>query len=164
MSATTIDTKAVQRRALRFTTMADLTRELDALEAAERSGRLKIRGNWQPGQVIGHLATWAEFTYNGNPLKPPWIVRFIVKRRKNRYLNQGLPAGVRIPRIKDGTLGTEHQPFEQALARYRRVLDRLDREVPTLPNVIFGPLTHEEWKALQFRHAELHLGFLDPGA
>lgn len=163
MPATTINTKSVHRRPLRFNAISDLQADLAALEAAHRAGTLKTRGNWAPGQIIGHLATWAEFTYNGNPLKPPWIVRFIVKRRKNKYLTQGLPAGVRIPRVKGGTLGTENQPFDHALARYRRILERLDREVPTLPNVIFGPLTHDEWKALQLRHAELHLGFLDPG-
>ena len=41
-------------------------------------------------------------------------------------------------------------------------MERLQAEAPTAPNVIFGQLTHEEWIAINLRHAELHLGFLIP--
>lgn len=162
-TATPVNTSKVHRRPLKFWSTDDLRQELAQIEAAHRAGRLKARGNWKPGQVLGHLATWAEFTYSGNPLRPPWFIRWVLKRRKGRYLNEGMPAGVRIPRVPGGTLGTDDLPFDQAIVRYRTIVDRLDREAPTLPNVIFGPLSHEEWKQLQLRHAELHLGFLDPG-
>jgi hypothetical protein len=52
--------------------------------------------------------------------------------------------------------------LEESLPRYRSALERLKKETPTAPNVIFGALTHEEWIALNLRHAELHLGFLLP--
>jgi hypothetical protein len=39
------------------------------------------------------------------------------------------------------------------------VLERLRREPPTGPHVIFGRLPHEDWIKLQLRHAELHLSF-----
>ena len=39
---------------------------------------------------------------------------------------------------------------------------RLDARPPDAPNPIFGRLTHDEWKAINLRHAELHMGFLHP--
>lgn len=162
-SRATVDTGKVKRRVVRFHSVADLRADLGRIEAAQRAGTLRTLGNWTPGQIVGHLATWAQFSFDGNPLRPPWIIRFIVGRRKNRYLDGGLPAGVKIPRVPGGTLGMEDAPFDEAMARYRRVMDRLEREAPTRPNVIFGRLTHEEWIKLHLRHAELHLGFLDPG-
>jgi hypothetical protein len=71
-------------------------------------------------------------------------------------------AGVKIPRVPGGTLATEPLPLDEALARLRRVMERLKTEAPTAPNFIVGPLTHEEWIAINLRHAELHLGFLIP--
>lgn len=56
----------------------------------------------------------------------------------------------------------EPVPLDEGLERMRRALGRLKAEAPTAPNVIFGPLSHDEWVALHCRHAELHLGFLVP--
>ena len=53
-------------------------------------------------------------------------------------------------------------PLDEAVARVRQVMKRLENEAPAAPNVVFGPLSHEEWIALNLRHAELHLGFLIP--
>jgi hypothetical protein len=166
MAATApVDTKTVQRRSLRFNSLAEVRADLDKLEAAHRAGRLKVRGNWAPGQLLGHLATWGDFAYDGYPpqLKAPWFIKLILRLRKNTYLRKGVPAGVHIPKLEGGTLGTEVIPFDQGLARLRRTLARYDGAPPAHSNIIFGRLTHEEWKALQMRHAELHLGFLDPG-
>jgi len=38
-------------------------------------------------------------------------------------------------------------------------MERLRAGPPARPNVIFGPLTHDEWIQLHLRHAELHLSF-----
>jgi hypothetical protein len=164
MSSTgSIDTgKVTERRALRFETISDLRADLERIEKSERAGTLRRTGNWTPGQVLGHLATWAEFSWNPNPLKPPWFVRCIVRRGKDRYLNKGMPAGVRIPRVEGGTLGTEAMTLDAGLSRYRAALDRLEDEPPTEPSPIFGVLTHEECIKGQLRHAELHLSFLHP--
>ena len=81
--------------------------------------------------------------------------------RKKRYLFEGMPRGVKIPKVEGGTLGTEPMSLDEGLSKYRAVIGRLRRESPSKPNVIFGPLTHEEWIALQLRHAELHLSFFD---
>jgi hypothetical protein len=87
-------------------------------------------------------------------------MRVIVGKKK--FLNGPMRAGVRIPGLQDGTLGTEPLSTEIALPRYREALQRLAREAPAKPNVIFGSLTQEEWMKLNLRHAELHLSFLKP--
>jgi hypothetical protein len=158
-----IDTGKVQnRRALRFNSIDEALADVDRLAEAERAGRLVKLGNWPLGQSLGHLATWTEFCFTGTPLQPPWFVKAIVRLRKKKYLTGQMPAGVKIPRVPNGTLGTEAMSTEQALARYRAVMERLRGEAPTMPNVIFGPLNHDEWIQLSLRHAELHLSFLQP--
>ncbi|MFN0132169.1 MAG: DUF1569 domain-containing protein [Phycisphaerales bacterium] len=160
---TQIDTSIPKRRPLRFETIAQALAEAERIAAAERAGSLNRLGNWSVGQTFGHLATWATLAFDGTPLKPPWFIRLILKLQKNKYLNKGLPAGVKIPKVPGGTLGTEPLSTDDGLARLKAAFSRIDREAPTKPNVIFGPLCHDEWKRLQLRHAELHLSFLDPG-
>jgi hypothetical protein len=152
--------KVASRRQLRFQSVEDVLRELDRIAEAERAGRLECLGNWTCGQILGHLATWAEYAYNPAPLHTPWFVRIILRLRKNKILNEGMSAGVIIPRVPGGTLGTELMPLDQGLARYRAALERLRREPPTAASPAFGPLTHDQAIKLNLRHAELHLGFV----
>lgn len=156
-----IDTgKVIGRRTLRFETIDQMMAEVDRLVAAERAGRLKRLGNWTLGQTLGHLAVWSEYSYTGTPLKPPFWVKWLVRLRKKAFLYGPMRAGVHIPGVKGGTLAIEDARFDEALPRLQRVMNRLKSEAPTAPNSIFGPLTHDEWIALQLRHAELHLSFL----
>jgi hypothetical protein len=156
-----IDTRRVQtRRILRFESLEDVRRDVQRLAEADRAGRLERLGNWTLGQTLGHLSTWIGYSYERAPLNPPWVVRFIVKLRKKKMLNDKMPVGVKIPGVDGGTLGTEPISTEEGVSRYTAALDRLTRETPTAPSVIFGHLTHDEWIKLNLRHAELHLGFL----
>jgi hypothetical protein len=41
-------------------------------------------------------------------------------------------------------------------------MSRLKAAPPSGPNVIFGPMSHQEWQSMHLRHAELHLGYLHP--
>jgi hypothetical protein len=154
--------KVAGRRNLRFESLDQALAEVDRLAAAERAGRLRHVGNWTLGQALGHLATWSEYAYTGVPLKPPFFIRWYLRLRKQKFLYGPMGAGVKIPGVKGGTLGTEPMPLEEALGRFRRVTERLKTDPPIAPNVIFGQLTHEEEIALNLRHAELHLGFFLP--
>lgn len=164
MTGTEKDTSRVaDHRRLHFATLADLRADLATLERA--GGMLRTSGNWTTGQNFSHLAAFIEFAYDGYPPElsnPPWFIKAILRLRKRSMLRGGLPAGVKIPGIKGGTVGADHAPAPSALARLRTALDRLERSAPTAPNPVFGPLTHEEWIALHLRHAELHLGFVHP--
>jgi hypothetical protein len=158
-----VDTgKVAGRRKLRFESIDEMMAEVDRLVQAEKAGRLKRLGNWTVGQMLGHLAVWAEYSYTGPPIKAPFFIKLIFRLRKRKFLYGSMPAGVKIPGIKGGTLATEPMPLDEALGRLQRAMERLKTEAPTVPNVIFGPLRHEEWIAMTLRHAELHLGFLIP--
>jgi hypothetical protein len=162
-SAGLVDTAKVGgRRTLRFDSIDQALAEADRLVEAERAGRLRRLGNWTLGQTLGHLACWVEFGFNGVPLKPPFFIRWIMRFRKRKFLTEPMQAGVKIPGVEGGTLATAAMPLDEAVGRWRRAMERLKVECPSLPNVIFGPLTHDEWIALNLRHAELHLSFFVP--
>ena len=159
----TVDTaKVTGRRELHFNSIDDALAEADRLAALERSGQLQCLGNWSCGQVFNHLATWAEYAFSPNPLKPPFIIKLMLRMMKKRFLYAPMKVGAKIPKVENGTLGTEPCDFEAGLARYKRAMTRLKTEVPTQPNVIFGQMTHDEWKNMHLRHSELHLSFLQP--
>jgi hypothetical protein len=162
-SSATVNTgKVAGRRPLRLGSLDEVLAEADRLAEAERGGRLRRLGNWTLGQALGHLAAWAEYSYTGAPLKVPFFLKWILRLRKRYFLEGPLRAGVKIPWVKGGTLATDPLALEEAQGRLRRALGRLKSEAPTAPNVIFGPLPHQEWVALHLRHAELHLGFFVP--
>ena len=154
--------KVAGRRILRFESIDQVMADVDRLAEAERAGRLGRLGNWTLGQTLGHLACWAEYSYIGTPLKVPFLLRFILRGRKRRFLYQPMRAGVKIPGVTGGTLATAPMSLEAGLVRMRRIMERLKAEAPSKPQAIFGPMTHEEWVALHCRHAEMHLGFLVP--
>jgi len=165
MPSTQVDTgKVTDRRELHFNTLDDLAAEVERVAAAERAGKLRRTGNWTAGQTLGHLATWINFAYDGYPpdMNPPWIVRFILKFQRAKFFKGPMPKGVRIPGVEGGTKGTEPLGLDEGLDRIRGAIARFKGAPPTKPNPIFGPLTHDEWKAMHLRHAELHLGFLHP--
>jgi len=154
--------KVANRRLLHFESIDQMLQEVDRLVAAERAGRLLQLGNWTLGQALGHLATWSEFSYTGVPLKPPFFIRWILRFQKNSFLYKPMRAGVRIPGIDGGTLGTEPVALDDGLARFKSICQRLKNEAPTVPSPVFGQMTHDESIALSLRHAELHLGFFVP--
>jgi len=157
-------TKVRDRRSLKFETSAQALADAASLDGAENRGGLRRLGNWTLGQALGHLAAWIGYAYDGYPpeVNPPRPIRFMARLMKRRFLRKPLPVGFRMPSVEGGTLGVEILPSEEGLRRFRAAWDRLEREAPVLPSPIFGPLTHEEWKAMHLRHAELHLSFFVP--
>lgn len=165
--AATIDTgKVADRRSIRYRSPAEFRADLDAIVAAERAGKLRRSGNWGVGQIFGHLAAFIDYAYDGYPsnMNPPWFIKLILRWRKNKYVRGPLPAGVKIPGIEGGTTGIEPLSLDEGLNRLTKAWDRLEKRPPAEPNIVFGPLSHEEWISLHLRHAELHLSFLHPAA
>ena len=154
--------KVAGRRILRFESIDQAMAEVDRLADADRGGRLEQLGNWTLGQTLGHLACWAEYGYTGTPLKVPFFLKWILRGRKQTFLYEPMRAGAPHPGVTGGTLATEPTSLADGLGRLRRAMERLKSESPTSNHPIFGPLTHDEWIAINLRHAELHLGFLVP--
>ncbi len=161
---THVDTAKAKRRMLRFETLEEMLAEAERITRAERAGKLKRLGNWSPGQAFGHLARWSDFAYEGYPpgARPPAVIRFMLRFMKKKFLNQGLPAGVRIPKVEGGTYGVERLTIDDGLDRLRRAVERLKKERAKFPSPAFGEMSREEQVALNLRHAELHLGFFEP--
>jgi hypothetical protein len=159
---TKIDTGRVTvRRDLHFHSIDELTADAGKLAEADRQGRLKRLGNWTLGQNLNHLATWVKFSFEGAPMSIPWFVRLPMKvLAKKRFINGPMPAGSKIPRVQNGTFGGEPIELDEALANFEREFARLKSGPPSLPHMIFGPLSHEDWINTHLRHAELHLSFL----
>ena len=156
-----VDTKrAGGRRTLRFETLNDALADAEALAAAERAGRLRSAGNWSLGQVFGHLAAWVGYAYDGLPVEPPRLVRWLMRPMKKRFLFRAMPAGVKIPSAAGGTFGTDVLSTDEGLERLRSAYARLKAEPPARAHPLFGRLTHEEWINGHLRHAELHLSFV----
>ena len=159
-----IDTAKVKdRRQLRYESIDDLLLDIERLIAAEKSGTLRTTGNWTAGQVLGHIATWIEYGYEGYPMRVPWFIRFFLRKKKAKYLRDGMVPGVRIPGTVDGTFGTALMTTEEGAARLRRAAQRLqDGEPAKFDSPAFGPMPHDERVAFNLRHAELHMSFLHP--
>jgi len=153
-----VNTARVSRRSLHFDSWADLKREIERLVAKEHAGTLRGSGNWTLGQTLGHLGTWADYAFEPCPLRPLWIVRMVVRTQKRKFIEGPMKAGVRIPGVKGGTLGTEPRSLEDGLAHCVRAWERLASQAPTQRNVLFGEMSAEDWRRLNLRHAELHLG------
>ncbi len=155
--------KSRDRRTLRFADFAAVLRDLDHLHAAIAAGTVRTAGNWSVAQIFNHLAAFMEYPFNGYPPEvatPAWVVRFIMKFMRRRMCFGRMPAGVRIPRVKGGTVGLDDSPVDAAETRLRAAIAKLDREAPTRPSPLFGPMSHDEWMGLNLRHCELHLSFV----
>ncbi len=158
-----IDTSQVKdRRTLYFNTPDEMRADVERIIAADKAGTLRRTGNWTTGQTLGHLAAWVDYSFDGNPLRPPWFIKLILRMMKKRFLRGPLKAGVRIPKVKGGTLAIEPLSLDEGLARFNKAWDRLRAGPPSIPNILFGPMTHDEWIKGHLRHAELHLSFLHP--
>jgi hypothetical protein len=159
-----IDTKTADRRKLTYTSIDDVLADVEKIVAADKAGKLRCTGNWTAGQAMGHVAAWANYAYDGFPMgKPPFFIRWILKFLKGKYLREGMPSGVRIPKVDNGTFATDKLSTDEGAARLRKSLARLkSNEVAKFDSPAWGKMPNEERLALNLRHAELHLSFLHP--
>lgn len=162
---TTVDTRKSAFRPLRLATLDDLIAEVDRLVAADHAGTLRQTGNWTLGQALGHVAGWIDFGFEGYPpeMRPPWIVKLIVRIQRRRFLDRPMQRGFRIPGTSQGTWCTEVLTTDDGAGRLRRAVGRLRAGAPPHPSPIFGPFTQDECIRGTLRHAELHLGYFTTG-
>ena len=159
-----IETGKVQdRRKLRFQSIDELLADMDRIVIADKAGALRRTGNWTAGQAFGHLASWLNYAHEGYPNRPPWFIRAFLRLKKKKYMRDGMPAGVRIPGVAEGTFATQRMSTEQGSQALRQSLLRLKSGEPAkFESPAWGPMNLEDRIAMQLRHAELHLSFLHP--
>lgn len=155
-----VDTRSVTIRRLTLDTPERALAEAERIAAADRLGKVRRLGNWEVGQVFGHLAWWIDGAFDGYPTKPPLIIRLLGPLMKKKALTGKAPQGMRLPGAPEGTYGTERLSTDEGLARLRKAFERLRAAPPARPNPVFGAMTHEQWLKLHLRHAESHLGYL----
>lgn len=157
------DSPAQIWRRLRFESIDSCRAEIQRIVEASAADRLRTAGRWSAGQALAHVAAWIEYAYDGYPIRSaPFFVRWILRMRFRHMLTEGMPRGVRIPGVKDGTVGMEPMEVADAAARLEAALTRLESpEVPRFRHPAFGAMTNAERIQLNLRHAELHLGFID---
>jgi len=148
------------RRELHFHSIDEALAEAESLATAERAGTLSSCGQWTLGQALGHLAAWVDYGFTGAPIKVPFFIPWIARPFKKRILSCTLPAGKNILGVAGGTLAKDVISTDDGLARFRQAFGRLKSESPQLSHLLLGRLTHDEWIALNLRHAELHLSFM----
>lgn len=158
-----VDTRNLpDHRELRFDCVADCISEVNRILAADETGDLHALGNWSPGQIMWHVASWIEYAYEGFPIgRPPFFIRWILRLRLKKMLQNGMPGGVRIPGAPGGTFGMDDVKTAEAAERLLNALRRLESpEEAGFDSPAFGPMSHDDRIRLNLRHAELHLGFL----
>lgn len=156
------NTKRVPRRALRFESVAEVRAEVDRLERAHEAGTLRTTGNWSAGQNLLHLAEWVQMYQRLDFPEVPWFVRIAGRLMRGRMVNKGFPAGMPGPGNKPYDLPA--CTFEAGAAKYREALDVLESADLSHDNPLFGRMSRDDAVRIQLRHAELHLGFFDPGS
>jgi hypothetical protein len=162
MTASHGHAEKVPWRKLRFETTDQCADEVRRIAQADQEGKLRIAGNWTPGQVMAHVAAWIEYAYEGFPIRrPPFFIRWILRLQRQRILSQGMPRGIKIPRVEGGTTGIDDMESQAAAQRLLAALTRLKSpELAPHASPAFGPMSHEDRIRLNLRHAELHLGHL----
>ncbi|MCO6042337.1 DUF1569 domain-containing protein [Aeoliella sp. ICT_H6.2] len=153
---------STDRRTLQLADLDALSVELDRIESAEQAGQLVAVGSWTPGQILGHVAAWIHYGWEGYPINPPpRFVRWFLRWRLPKMLKGSMPSGVRIPGVEGGTTGIEPVEFGQGLSEMRRGIQRMRGDDPAkFHSPAFGEMSMADRIELNLRHAELHFSFL----
>ena len=146
-----------------FRTLDQLRAELDAIEAAHRSGNLHASGNWSAGQILEHCGKLMGFSFDGfGEATAPWIIRVLASTFfKPRLGRSQMKPGIKLPRSASTLLPRDQASFDEGLALIRSQLARIDAgEKMTHDSPVLGAMTHDQWVLLHLDHCRLHLGFL----
>jgi hypothetical protein len=98
------------------------------------------------------------------PFRAPWPVRTIAKLfLKNKFLNQTLTPGFQIPAsAKSIVYPDENKTLEAALEHLRLATARCKGEPHRADHPLFDKLPRDDWDRFNFRHAEMHMSFVQP--
>jgi hypothetical protein len=159
-----MSSEGVARRTLELSDLDDVVREAESLLA---SGYDKA-GNWDLGQVCGHVADWMSYPLDGFATPPLPIrmmlgaMRLTLGKRMLRKILETRSMTSNNPTMRE-TIPAPGGDEAAAVARLREVAQRLrDHQGPLHPSPLFGKLDHETLVKLNTIHAAHHLSFLVP--
>ena len=148
-----------QRRTISFATLDEFLLDAEAISA----GQYKTVGNWNYGQILGHLASAMNSSIDGFGFQASWFLRKIIAPfLKNSALTKPLKPGIKLPKGAEQYLPDPSLSVEDSLAECRKAVERLTTETPMAKHPFFGALASEEWMALHLRNAELYMSFVVP--
>jgi hypothetical protein len=157
-----INTKTARRRLVALTCLADLTADLNKIEAAHRAGTLKHLGNHPPGSIFFHLSAPMKGSFEGIPHIPPWWLGVLGRLLKKRILSQPFRPGFALKKHVDDAVWNDKISFDEGLALLREQVRRASAPTaaPNRAHPFFSEMTPTDWQTYYLRHAELHLSFL----
>lgn len=152
------------RRQLRFASLDDIARDAEHLLAV---GYDKT-GNWDLGQVCGHLSEWFRYQMEGFPKAPLllrpvfWLFRNTVGPRMGR---KAFAAGTMRPGIPTipQSVPPGGEDAAKAVAGLKDMIDRWKAYTGRLhPSPLIGSMPKDEWVRGHLIHAAHHLSYLVP--
>ncbi len=144
------------RRTLHFASLDEVLADAERLVC---SGRTKMLGNWPLEKLLTHLAMAIDSSIDGVSFQAPLLIRLVGPLLKRRIVNSKMPAGFKLPASAvAGAFPAAASP-QAALAALRAAVARSRSEKMTARHPVLGKLTHDQWKQIHLRHAELHLSF-----
>ena len=162
-----VNTKRVERRALRLRSLDELLLELARIGSAADADALRVTGNWSTGQQCEHLAIFWEASMRGFPdtFRPPAPIRWAAQLFFKRRAVQGEPPspGLRLPKAGSWLLPRRDVTFEEGITRLKACVAATGEGKPFVPaSPLFGKLTREQWINLHLGHCSHHLGYSWP--
>ncbi|HVV98908.1 MAG TPA: DUF1569 domain-containing protein [Planctomycetaceae bacterium] len=156
----TVDTsKVTERRTLRFESLDEIVTDAERLVAAPK---VRMLGNWPLEDLFLHLATAINGSLDGIDVRAPWFIRLIAPVFKRRVLTKSMRAGFKLPVSAQTDLFPKGKSVAESLESLRSAVARQHSQPMAASHPVFGRLTHDEWRQLHLRHAELHLSFAIP--
>jgi hypothetical protein len=145
------------RRPLRFSTLVEVTADVNALLA----GHVTV-GRWSLGQICNHLELAIRLPMDGVPVKYPRLVRRLYgpPARTLSFLLGWIPEGVRVPELylptTEKQAARESELLRATLQRYNSFIGQFD-EHPLL-----GRMSRKQWDRFHCLHCAHHLSFAIP--
>jgi len=146
------------RRTLEFQSLSEAAAEVRQLQQLG----CEPQGGWTFGQICRHLAEFLQASMHGFPPVPEWEQyrelgpKFLVRVLEGKQMRTGFP------------LPEAHQPPQDTAAddwsdRLCQLLAEAEHfQGPPPPHPVFGPMSLDQWRRLQYVHLAHHLSFLCP--
>ena len=160
----TVNTKTCRRRLVAYSSLDDIAKDLDKIEAAHRAGTLKKLGNHEVGPICHHLGQAMQRSFDGFPIRVNALLGLLGKALKKKVLSKPFQPGFRLNAKAESVAWNDAIPFAEGVALLRAQIARAGAPgaAPGGAHPFFGPMSPAEWQTYYLRHAELHLSFVQP--